>query len=288
MRVKMILPALTEATSPFFRPIKYSLFPPLGLATLAAYLDPDILLLDEVLAVGDAEFQAKCIERINQLRKAGTTIVFVSHNLAAVEGICDRVFLLRQGEIFRSGLPRYVISEYEHMLTNMPASAPARLTGTVESPAAQIISVASFNSDGRNTTMFATGDEARIEVEYIAHEPVEDAVIEIYFYSIWGDLHTHFSTDVDGKRLDLVPGPGLIEFICPDLSFEAATFNIETSIRRRGSSLSEHLDYKQAGVINISKGKAVHGAFHSPHSWRMKNVERQESADADAVVKNAD
>lgn len=258
--------------------------------SIAAYLDPDILLLDEVLAVGDAEFQTKCIERINQLRKAGTTIVFVSHNLGAVESICDRVFLLRQGEIFRSGLPRYVISEYEHMLTNMPPSAAARLTDTVESPAAQIISVASFNSNGRNTTMFATGDEAKIEVEYIAHEPVEDAVIEIYFYSIFGNLHSHFSTDVDGKRLDLVPGRGLIEFTCPDLPFEAATFNLEGSIRRRGSSLSEHLDYKQAGVINISKGKAVHGVFHSPHTWKMKSLEGRESDDAaaDAVVKHVD
>src|SRR6266480_658691 len=224
--------------------------------SIAAYLDPDILLLDEVLAVGDAEFQSKCIERINQLRKAGTTIVFVSHNLAAVEGICDRVFLLRQGEIFRSGLPRYVISEYEHMLTNMPASAPARLTSGVESPAAQVISVAFFNSSGRRTTTFATGDEGRVEVEYTAHERVEDVVIEIFFYSIFGKLNTNFSTDVDGKKLDLAPGQGLIEFLCPDLPFEAATFNIEASIRLRGSSLSEHVDYKDAGVINITKGKA--------------------------------
>ena len=258
--------------------------------SIAAYLDPDILLLDEVLAVGDAEFQSKCIERINQLRKDGTTIVFVSHNLGAVEGICDRVFLLRQGEIFRSGLPRYAISEYEHMLTNMLASAPPGLTSAVASPAALIISVAFFNSDGRKTTMFATGDEARVNVEFVAHEQIEDAVIEVYFYSIFGNLHTHFSTDVDGKRLDLPPGQGLIEFLCPDLPFEAATFNVEASIRPRGSSLSEHLDYKHAGVINITKGKAVHGAFHSPHTWRMKSLERQESDDAaaDEVVKQAD
>src|SRR5437660_2865638 len=117
--------------------------------SIAAHLDPDILLLDEVLAVGDAEFQSKCIERINQLRQAGTTIVFVSHNLGAVEKLCNRVFLLRQGEIFRSGLPRYVISEYEHMLTNMPASKPESLTSVAASPAAQIVSVASINSEGR-------------------------------------------------------------------------------------------------------------------------------------------
>ncbi len=258
--------------------------------SIAAFLDPDILLLDEVLAVGDAEFQSKCVERINQLRKAGTTIVFVSHNLGAVEGICDRVFLLRQGEIFRSGLPRYVISEYEHMLTNMPASAAARLTRVLASPPAQIISAAFFNSNDRKTTIFSTGDEARVEVEYIAHESVEDVVIEVYFYSTFGNLHTHFSTEVDGGRLDLAPGRGVIEFLCPQLPFEVRSFNVDGCIRRRGSSFNEHLDYKRAAYLNITQGKAVNGSFHTPHTWRMKRLEGRESDDAatDAVVKQAD
>jgi ABC-type polysaccharide/polyol phosphate transport system ATPase subunit len=257
--------------------------------SIAAHLDPDILLLDEVLAVGDAEFQSRCLERINQLRRAGTTIVFVSHNLGAVENLCDRVFLLRQGEIFRSGPPRYVISEYEQMLNNMPASAPAGLTNVAALPAAQITSVAFFNSEGRKTTMFATGDEARAEVEYVAHEPVEDALIEIYFYSIFGNIHTHFSTDVDGNRFDLAAGRGIIEFFCPQLPLEVASFNIEASIRRRGSSFNEHLDHKHVASINITKGKAVHGAFHTPHTWRVKSVALQESDDAvrDGLVKSA-
>jgi lipopolysaccharide transport system ATP-binding protein len=241
--------------------------------SIAAHLDPDILLLDEVLAVGDAQFQSKCIERINELRKAGTTIVFVSHNLGAVENLCDRVFLLKQGEIFRSGTSRYVISEYEHMLANLPASPRGGLTDVAASPAAQITSVKFLNSEGRQTTMFATGDEARAELEYIAHEPVEDALIEIYFYSIFGNLHTHFSTDVDGKRFDLAAGRGIIEFFCPQLPLEVASFNVEASIRRRGSSFSEHLDYKHATAINMTKGKAVHGVFHTLHTWRIKSLE---------------
>src|ERR1043166_6643745 len=162
----------------------------LGFA-IAAHLDPDILLLDEVLAVGDAEFQSKCIQRINQLRKAGTTIIFVSHNLGAIENICDRVFLLRDGQIFRSGKPRYVISEYEHLLTNMPAwSSSGSNDGGVQS-AAQITSVAFFNSKKRRATIFATGEEARAEVELVVHEPLEDVLIEVYFYSAFGNLHTH-------------------------------------------------------------------------------------------------
>src|SRR2546426_6155115 len=87
----------------------------LGFA-IAAHLDPDILLLDEVLAVGDAAFQAKCLDRITELRKDGRTLVFISHDLAAVESLCDRVFLLRQGEVYKSGSARDVISEYEHLV----------------------------------------------------------------------------------------------------------------------------------------------------------------------------
>ncbi len=70
----------------------------LGFA-IAAHLDPDILLLDEVLAVGDAAFQAKCIHRIAQLKNEGTTIVFVSHNLGAVESLCNRTMLIKEGQI---------------------------------------------------------------------------------------------------------------------------------------------------------------------------------------------
>jgi ABC-type polysaccharide/polyol phosphate transport system ATPase subunit len=259
----------------------------LGFA-IAAHLDPDILLLDEVLAVGDAEFQSKCIERVNQLRRGGTTIVFVSHNLGAVESLCDRVLLLRRGEIACSGPPRYVISEYERMLNSMAAWAPAGAGDVSSSPAAQITSVACFNSEARKTTIFATGDEARVEVEYIAHEPIKDALIEIYFYSIFGNLHTHFSTYVEGHGFDLEPGRGIVEFICPELPFEVASFKIEASIRRRGSSFNEHIDYKHAVGVNIIKGKPVHGVYHTPHTWSVKRLTTNESDDAEAVVREAD
>ena len=257
--------------------------------SIAAHLDPDILLLDEVLAVGDAEFQSRCLERINQLRRAGTTIVFVSHNLGAIENLCDRVFLLRQGEIFRSGPPRYVISEYEHMLTSMPARTATGLIDVHETPAAEIVSVIFYNSEGRRTTMFATGDAARAEVELKVHQPIEDALVEVYFYSIFGNIHSHFSTEIDGPTLDLQKGRCIVEFYCPQLPFEVAAFNIESSIKVRGSSFNEHIDYKRTGSINITRGKPVHGAFHTPHTWSVTSVTPPESEDvAPATVRNVD
>jgi ABC-type polysaccharide/polyol phosphate transport system ATPase subunit len=83
----------------------------LGFA-IAAHLDPDILLLDEVLAVGDAEFQAKCLERINELHGDGRTIVFISHDLAAVEYLCRRVVLMRKGQMVADGPAADVIALY--------------------------------------------------------------------------------------------------------------------------------------------------------------------------------
>src|SRR6202795_5379588 len=83
--------------------------------SIAAHLDPDILLLDEVLAVGDAAFQSKCLERIAELRKDGRTMVFISHDLAAVYRLCDRALLLSHGSILSDGPPRQVIDEYQQM-----------------------------------------------------------------------------------------------------------------------------------------------------------------------------
>lgn len=259
----------------------------LGFA-IAAHLDPDILLLDEVLAVGDAEFQSRCLERINQLRQAGTTIVFVSHNLGAIEKLCDRVFLLRHGEIFRSGPARYVISEYEHMLTSMPARTAKGLIDVHDTPAVQIVSVVFYNSEGRRTTMFATGDAARVEVELMVNSPIEDVLVEVYFYSIFGNIHSHFSTEVDGSKLDLQEGRRIVEFYCPELPFEVAAFNIETSIKRYGSSFNEHIDYKHTGSINITRGKPVHGAFYTPHSWSVRSVVTDGDRETPATVRNVD
>ncbi|MEO8075743.1 MAG: ABC transporter ATP-binding protein, partial [Acidobacteriota bacterium] len=245
----------------------------LGFA-ISAHLDPDILLLDEVLAVGDGAFQAKCIKRIDQLKKAGTTIIFVSHNLGAVEGLCDRVLLLRQGEIAANGKPGPVIAEYQRTLAEAPSVSAARLQHGTGSPAARVIGVALFDGAGQRTSTFATGSAMRAEVEYAAGARVDDAVIEVYFYSVFDNLHCHFSTETGGGRIDLEPGRGIIEFMCPEIGLAVAAFNVEASIKRRGSGFDESIDSRRAAVVSIAKGKTVHGAFHVPHTWQVKPAAR--------------
>lgn len=83
----------------------------LGFA-VAAHLDPDILIVDEVLAVGDAAFQKQCIGKMKAISKSGRTIIFVSHNMASIEALCSKSILLDQGKIISTGIPKFIIEEY--------------------------------------------------------------------------------------------------------------------------------------------------------------------------------
>ena len=237
--------------------------------SIAAHLDPDILLLDEVLAVGDAAFQAKCLDRVTELKRAGTTIVFISHNLHAVSRLCQRTLLLRRGEILSAGPTNEVIAEYERILFNLTPSAPHGDPIIEQPQAAEIVSLAFCDSYNRRTNSFRTGDSLRAVVEYKVTEPIEDAVIEVYFYSVFGNMHCHFSTLAEGERLSLVPGEGAIEFFCPEVALEAATFNVDVGIKRRGTRAAEFVDCKRAAVLNVTLGKPILGAFHVPHSWTL-------------------
>lgn len=101
------------------------MFARLGFA-VATEIDPDILLVDEILAVGDEAFQHKCLERMNRFRRRGKTIVFVSHDLRAVQSHCTRVLLLDQGQVVAIGPPKEVVDRY-HELLQHPTPNPASI-----------------------------------------------------------------------------------------------------------------------------------------------------------------
>ena len=80
--------------------------------SVAAHINPEVILVDEVLAVGDAAFRRKCLQRVDELRRGGTTIVLVSHDTVVVEELCNRVFFMQDGRIRAQGAPRTVIEDY--------------------------------------------------------------------------------------------------------------------------------------------------------------------------------
>ncbi|CAB4362671.1 unannotated protein [freshwater metagenome] len=182
----------------------------LGFA-VAINLDPDILLVDEVLAVGDEVFQLKCINRIKQLQAAGRTIVFVTHNADTVREICDRAIVLDHGRVIADGEPGESIRVFrEHLHAHSHESA-----STVHSAAdgASITSVTVQHAGQSHGHSYMTsGDALTIEIAYESAEPIDDAQLEIELLDRLG--RTVFRTDTDrlGTPLGRLDGKGTVSF----------------------------------------------------------------------------
>jgi ABC-type polysaccharide/polyol phosphate transport system ATPase subunit len=231
---------------------------------IAAHLEPDSLLLDEVLAVGDFAFQRKCLARIDELKQAKKTIVFISHDLAAVERLCDRVLLLSHGRILREGRPREVILEYQQC--SLTASAPPNFAGqlsrTVECTAF------SYTSTSRNGSKnVQTGDGMTVTVEFFAKQAVSGLVINVYVYWPSGYLCTHLSTGAEGFTAE--KGPGHVEFDCPVVNLVPGFFLVDVAIERT----PEILDWRyRCGYLRVDPGdKAAIGDIYLPHSWSSRS-----------------
>ncbi len=144
----------------------------LGFA-VAAHLEADVLLLDEVLAVGDEEFQRKCFGKVFELKRRGTTIVFVSHDAAAVERLCSRGVLLRQGRVEVDGPVREVIARY-HALLAEERDPDERRAGLREygSGEVRIAEVRLLDADGQDRSQFLPGEPLSLRLRLRSAPPV--------------------------------------------------------------------------------------------------------------------
>lgn len=166
----------------------------LGFA-IAAHLDPDVLLLDEVLAVGDSAFQEKCFERIRSLRDAQKTIVFISHDLHAVEQLCNRVILMERGQIKAMGKPHEVIRRYmEGDVTETTGNLIFNNLMPDSHADFEVECVEVLDAQGQVKDALRTGDYARFRVTWHANEVVEYGGVEIGFLTAQGSPLVQCST----------------------------------------------------------------------------------------------
>jgi ABC-2 type transport system ATP-binding protein len=138
---------------------------------VAVHVDPDILLIDEVLAVGDEPFQRKCMERIKQFQREARTIVFVTHGLDQVRQLCDRVILLEAGRAVMDGTPVDALRAFRERYNMQAGQEPEQGNRRLE-----ILKPTVTDGSGRPRDRFAPGDPLEIEFEVVAGEPTEDWV----------------------------------------------------------------------------------------------------------------
>jgi ABC-type polysaccharide/polyol phosphate transport system ATPase subunit len=239
--------------------------------SIAAHLDPDILLLDEVLAVGDAAFQEKCLKRIGEMKESGTTIVFISHDLGAVERLCDRVLLMQRGEIVASGEPRAIVAQYQTVAASKPASSNQEAKANQEK-LAEIRGLTFYDQHGQEATVVHTGDPFTARLEFFSHAELKDVVFEIFFYSADGEQRSQLTSEVSGDPIHLQPGAGAIEFDGPGLGLLPGIYYTDVVIKERGTP--KFYDWTQYNytTLRVDPGKLVRGQFYMPHEWRLEQT----------------
>jgi ABC-type polysaccharide/polyol phosphate transport system ATPase subunit len=249
--------------------------------SIAAHLEADILLVDEVLAVGDAAFQLQCYERIGELRRQGKTMLFISHDLASIERLCDRVILMDAGAIAAAGSPRDVIRTYEGLVNE---TSPGRLADAahIAAPgAARIADVTFRDGKGDEVSGASTGGPLCARVEIDVAEPIVDAVVEVFYYSRDGrTLHCQQTTALGGEMLSLWEGRRSLEFTCDELGLQPGVYAVGACVRDRLSAAAIDWWYGTRLLI-VEPGKNVRGYFYAPHSWRWADVAERQRHSAD-------
>ena len=232
-------------------PIKHyssGMYVRLGFA-VAIHIDPDLLLVDEVLAVGDAAFQHKCMDRISKFRAQGGTLLFVSHDLGTVQTLCNKAMWLDSGHVRAAGQPTDVAMAYLNEVAqreedkaaaeSVPAREVARQqwgTGKV-----RIVGVELCDGTGAPRYIFVTGGVLEIRLRYRVEGLVEDPVFGIAIHHQNGAQICGPNTDFGGLRFSSLAGEGEVVYRIPALPLLEGAYAISVAVVERGDS--EMYDY---------------------------------------------
>ncbi len=254
--------------------------------SVAINVDADILLIDEILAVGDANFQAKCFNKLREIKAAGTTIVIVSHSLGQIEQICDRSIWIKEGHIEMDGTPKDVHLEYldymnkERMdqaekdrIREETKAAKERLIKRYGDKRAQFTDIRMLNDAGEVQKTFRTGESITLDFDYHINEKITDGVFGFGIFrsdGLWCygtntriDRFDNFDIDKDGhytvklENIMLIPGEYWV-----DITIEWGEGN--------------PVDYyKEAMRFEVVSNVSDVGVLRMPHSWQFddKNIQ---------------
>jgi len=250
----------------------------LGFA-VAVHVDPDILLIDEVLAVGDEEFSARCIAKIQEMKFRGVTLMFVTHQLDQVRNLCDRAVWLDHGMLEAIGDPMRVVDSYLQEVSGTPASPPAE---QAPSPAPEssteeerwgsgeilLKHVALTDHQGRELVAIGAGTPVTIDIDVEVRAPQEDFVFGLGIYHADGSCVYGTNTDVEGYAPQLLDANARIRFVMPSLDLVAGTYRIDAAVHTRNGRA---FDYRR-GVLRVVVGSRVHdvGVYRPKHEWKFE------------------
>ena len=202
----------------------------LGFA-IAANVNPEVLLIDEVLAVGDASFQRKCAEKIEEFRESGRTIVLVSHATGQVEKLCEQALWLERGEVRMQGPALEVVGAYTGAsFEALPSDDPDELGQRWGSQEAQITSVDLLGPQGEATKLFSTLGPMHMRINLLAHQPIRDPVITVRIDTLQGVPLWSTNTRHHRHTINVLDGPASVDVAIPSLTLMEGTYCLTTAL----------------------------------------------------------
>jgi lipopolysaccharide transport system ATP-binding protein len=268
----------------FDRPVRiYSSGMQVRLAfSIATAVSPDILIIDEALAVGDAYFQHKCFNRIRSYREQGTTLLFVSHDPGAVKTLCDRAVLIDGGGIIMDSNPADVLDYYNALIARYEVDSAIREgapdgSGTRSGNGAVHIVSADLLSEGESMRAIIAGESARIHLRLQAREPQEDFTIGLLIKDRLGNdvfgtnthhMHQALGPIASGEIKDLF-------FDFPSLALGSGHYSVTLAAHASSDHLAGNYDWwERALVFQVMPAKGPHtiGLCHMPLTCHQQAV----------------
>jgi len=233
----------------------------LGFA-VAINVDPDVLLVDEVLAVGDQAFTNKCLAKFDEFRRSGRTILIVTHSLDLVARFCDEALWLDGGQVRVHGAPQQVIDSYLNAVAQTEhdaRQASSHVLGTVE-----IVEVRLYDAGGRQTTVFAAGDPVEIRVTLSAKSPVSDAVVGFGIFNADGVRCCGSNTFLDGFAPGELQGTATVSCALERLDLVGGSYTLDVAVNGPDGT-RYHEDHRTTFTMTSLQGDT--GILHLPRAW---------------------
>ncbi|MFN6567625.1 polysaccharide ABC transporter ATP-binding protein [Dendronalium sp. ChiSLP03b] len=248
----------------------------LGFAS-AIHTDPDILLIDEVLAVGDAKFRAKCHRRLAKLRDKGTSFILVSHNSLSIIAVCETAIYLSKGQMLLSEKSSFVIDKYEEDLfingnNKDKLVAEILLPDRAESTGLQIKSLSFRDNDGNILEHLVSGKPAYLNVHGYTFENLSDVNLSVIvnYLSELNEEVLVLKSSYDGQAFNLSPGKFTIQLYMPYCGLKAGVYSAKINLSN--SPYFNILDFVESYKFIVKNDKNMNKClYYQPRKWKLIN-----------------
>ena len=259
----------------------------LGFA-VAIHVDPDVLLVDEVLAVGDESFTHKCLDKFAELRRRGRTVLLVTHSLDLVRRFCDEALWLDAGVVKMLGDPQRVIDAYLLDIagaegralaaaaradvaasTSVPTDEPPDMSRAVEgrwgSREVEITSVELLDRRSEPARVFQSGDQVEVRLRVRARHRVSDLVFGVGIFNADGVCCYGTNTAIEGADSAAISGDGEVSFLMPRLDLVEGTYKVDVAAHRANGAPYDY--HRLLYTLRVTTSIKDRGIFRPEHRW---------------------